>query len=186
VSTRNDVNKKKSSRSKTFGDHIGEKDIGHIRIVSQNINCLGVVPYNNPKQDRAINWLIRHEVDIIGWQEVGIAFHMLPHSQRLSERLQDPRWAKHCVSSTNNKHEKVEKFQYDGTAVATFDQAAHRVSSTGGDTSGLGRWSWILFEGHMCLAKAQKIGEKRYITNSEGTSSVKAIPNVLESFFNFI
>jgi len=64
VSTRNDVNKKKSSRSKTFGDHLGEKDIGHIWIVSQNINCLGVVPYNNPKQDRAINWLIQHEVDM--------------------------------------------------------------------------------------------------------------------------
>jgi len=72
---------------------------------------------------------------------------MLPHSQQLSERFQDPRWAKHRVSSTNNKHEKVEKFQYGGTAVATFDQAAHRVSSTGGDTSGLGWWSWTLFEG---------------------------------------
>ena len=147
VITRNDANKEKRSRHKTFGDHLGEKDIGHIRIVSQNINCLGVVPYNNPKQDRAINWLIQHEVDIIGWQEVGIAFHMLPHSQRLSERLQDPRWTKHRVSSTNNKHEKVERFQYGGTAVATFDLAAHRVSSTGGDSSGLGRWSWILFEG---------------------------------------
>ena len=135
------------SKYKTFGDHLSEKDPDDIRIVSQNINCLGISTINNPKQERAINWLIRHEVDIIGWQEIGIAFHMLPHSKRLAERLKDPRWTKQRISSTHNKHEKVDSFQYGGTAMATFDEPAHRVHSTGGDTTGLGRWSWITFNG---------------------------------------
>jgi len=53
--------------------------------VSQNINCLGVSTINKKsQQEKAINWLIQHEVDIIGWQESGIAFHLLPHSKRLA------------------------------------------------------------------------------------------------------
>ena len=136
-----------SSKYDTFGDQMDEKGSGHIRIVSQNINCLGVRNSNNSKQDRAINWLINNEVDIIGWQELGIAFHLLPYSHRLAARLKDPRWMKQRVSSNNNKHENVEKFQYGGTSLAAFDEAAHRVSATGGDSHGLGRWSWILFHG---------------------------------------
>ena len=138
---------KSDNKYRTFGDHFGEKESNHIRIVSQNINCLGVKPKNNPKQERLLNWLIQNEIDIIGWQELGIAFHMLPSNQRLYERIKDPRWAKVRISSSNNRHETIERFQYGGTAVATFDEAAHRVKVTGGDTTGLGRWSWILFEG---------------------------------------
>ena len=139
--------KKRLSKHRTFGDHFGEKRPDHIRIVSQNINCLGIKSKNNPKQEQLINWLIQNEIDIIGWQEIGIAFHLLPYNQRLTERIKDPRWAKIRISSSNNKHERIERFQYGGTAVATFDEAAHRIKSTGGDTTGLGRWSWTLFEG---------------------------------------
>ena len=32
-----------------------------------------------------VNWLLQHEIDIIGWQEVGIAIHLLPPYQRLAE-----------------------------------------------------------------------------------------------------
>ena len=53
----------KSSKHDTFGDQMDQKGSGHIRIVSQNINCLGVRHYNNPKQDRAINWLINKLVN---------------------------------------------------------------------------------------------------------------------------
>jgi len=28
-----------------------------------------------------------------------------------------------------------------------FDEAAHQIKATGADLTGLGRWSWILFEG---------------------------------------
>ena len=51
------------------------------------------------------------------------------------------------MSSSNNKHQRINIFQYGGTAVATFDEAVHRVKSTGGDTTCLSRWSWIPFEG---------------------------------------
>ena len=61
--------------------------------------------------------------------------------------MRDPRWAKTRISSCNNKHENVDNFQYGGTSVMAFNEVAHRVHTTGGDDTGLGCWSWILFEG---------------------------------------
>ena len=133
--------------SRTFGDSLLEKEDSTIRIVSQNINCIGVSTHNNPKQEQIKSWLIENAVDIIGWQETGVSFHMVSKNRRLPERMKDPRWTKQRTSSYNNTHERVSRFQYGGTAVMTVDEAAHRVKTTGGDPTGLGRWSWILFEG---------------------------------------
>ena len=115
--------------------------------MSQNVNCIGVSQYHNHKIEYAKNWLLQHDVDIAGWQETGVAFHTLPRRKRLSERMKDIRWNKFRISSSNNKHESIDTFQYGGTAVMTFEEVAHRVKATGGDTTGLGRWSWILYEG---------------------------------------
>ena len=147
ISSKIKTNKKSNLLAKTFGDYLTEKEEGNIRIVSQNINCLGINKHNNQKEERAKNWLIQNNVDIFGWQETGIAFHLLPKSKRLFSRLQDIRWNKIRVSSSNNKHEKNGIFQYGGTAVTAVDEAAHRIKCTGSDLTGLGRWSWILFEG---------------------------------------
>ena len=137
----------KSRKNKVFGDHLVEKEDSVIRIVSQNVNCIGVSHEINHKQENAKNWMIQHSVDIVGWQETGVAFHTLPRHKRLAHRMKDIRWNKMRISSSNNKNENIETFQYGGTAVMAFDQAAHRVKSTGADSTGLGRWSWILFEG---------------------------------------
>ena len=140
-------NKKTNILAKNFGDCLTEKEEGNIRIVNQNINCLGISSYNNQKEVLAKNWLIQNNVDIAGWQEIGIAFHLLPRSKRLHARMQDIRWNKIRVSAANNKHEQNEISQYGGTAVIAVDEAAHRIKATGCDSTGLGRWSWILFEG---------------------------------------
>ena len=141
-------NRRKNRReNKVFGDHLVEKENNCIRIVSQNVNCLGISNTITHKQDNAKDWLIQHEVDVVGWQEIGVAFHMLPRKNRLANRLKDIRWKKIRISSSNNKHESIDAFQYGGTAVISFDEAAHRVKATGADETGLGRWSWMVFEG---------------------------------------
>ena len=136
-----------NNKNKIFGDRLVEKEVGTIRIVSQNVNCIGVSHEINHKQENAKDWIYKHSVDIIGWQETGVAFHTLPIRKRLAHRMKDIRWDKMRISSANNKNEKLETFQYGGTAVMAFNLAAHRVKSTGFDETGLGRWSWILFEG---------------------------------------
>ena len=139
--------KKKKLQHRTFGDHLTIKSKDTVRIVSQNVNCIGTSIQNNYKIEEAKNWLLQNEVDIVGWQETGIAFHTLPKHERLSERIKDIRWKKIRISSSNNKHESLQKLQYGGTTVISFDEVAHRVKSTGADSTGLGRWTWMLFEG---------------------------------------
>ena len=147
LSKNEEKKRKRILQKKTFGDHLVEKEANQIRIVSQNVNCIGVSHEINHKQEKAKDWIYEHSVDIIGWQETGVAFHSLPIRKRLAHRMKDIRWDKMRISSTNNKHENIETFQYGGTAVMAFNTAAHRVKSTGADETGLGRWSWILFEG---------------------------------------
>ena len=139
--------KKRKLQHRTFGDHLTFKSKDTVRIVSQNVNCIGISTQNNYKIEEAKNWMLQNEVDIVGWQETGIAFHTLPKYEKLPERIKDIRWKKVRISSSNNKHETLQKFQYGGTAVISFDEVAHRVKATGADSTGLGRWSWMLFEG---------------------------------------
>ena len=140
-------NKRRKEQSQTFGDSFTTKEEGIIRIVSQNVNCFGVSTHHNHKQEITKTWLIENSIDVVGWQETGIASHMFPRNKRLHERMKDPRWSKQRLSAYNNKHERVSRLQYGGTAVMAVNEAAHRVKATGGDPTGLGRWSWILFEG---------------------------------------
>ena len=132
----------RSTKHKTFGDKLSQKKSGHIRIISQNISCIGVSNTINHKQDQAKDWLLQHNVDIAGWQETGVAFHTLPLHQRLPSRINDSRWKKVRVTSYNNRHENIGKFQYGGTAMLAFNESAHRIKQSGGDPTGLGRWSW--------------------------------------------
>ena len=118
-----------------------------IRIVSQNIGCLGINAKANPKQDSAIEWIHKHEIDIVGWQEVGISFDMMKGHESFHERIRDPRWKKRRVIQSNNIHEKNDAFQWGGTSLIARDEAASRLKETTKDASGLGRWCTMLFEG---------------------------------------
>ena len=139
-------NVRKSQR--VFGEKMDQLEEDSLRLVSLNINNIGIHSYNNSKQDMLKNWLYDNEVSIIGMQELGVAMHLVPKHDRLHERMRDLRWKKIKVSQANNKNENVEKSQYGGTAVVAFDEAAMRATSkTGVDTTGLGRWAWMLFEG---------------------------------------
>lgn len=61
----------------------------------------------------------------------------------------DASWDEDAYACTGkNKHDDVDKFQWRGTAIMSFDLLAQMTRSTGVDESGLGRWSWLLLEGH--------------------------------------
>ena len=144
----NNNNISKNDQFKTFGNNMKRKEEGMVRIVSQNIGCLGVNTLTNSKQDTAIQWLINNEVDICAWQEIGIAFHKVPGYERLSERIRDRRWNKVRLTYANNIHDSAsEHFQWGGTAILSFNEAATRVKSSGKDQSGMGRWSHFMLEG---------------------------------------
>lgn len=124
------------------------KQDGICRIVSQNINCIGIDVVTNPKLHTAKEWIYHNEVDICGWQEIGVAQHLLQRHEKLAERMRDIRHANMRISSSNNRHENIEKFQYGGTAVFAYNMVSHMIYATGSDDTNIGRWSWLLLEGH--------------------------------------
>ena len=137
-----------TSSNRIFGEDMTTKaseDI--VRIVSLNANNMRVTS-KNYKQDSLKRWIHENDIDIIGIQEVGIATHMIQRRDTLYERMKDLRWTKIKISAANNVHEKISRAQYGGTAVMTFNRIATRATSKQGkDPTGLGRWSWLLFEG---------------------------------------
>ena len=133
--------------STNIDDHMSRKDDNCVRLISQNIGCLGVHSFTNGKQAKGIQWLIQNKVDIAAWQELGVSFHMQQKCDRLQERIRDPRWSKVRISAANNKHEFIDLKQFGGTSIMTFSSIAVRVTASGCDDTGLGRWSWLRFEG---------------------------------------
>ena len=153
IDTNNDLLRIRQSpttnhNSETFGNSIQHKHHDSIRLVGQNIGCLGVRSFGNHKQDHVKEWLINNSVDICCWQELGISLHMLHHQDRIQERLRDHRWNKLRISASNNRHESIDKLQFGGTLTMAFNSTASRVHASGADERGLGRWTWLLFEGN--------------------------------------
>ena len=125
-----------------WGDQIQEKPDKIYRLCFENINGLGFDTIHNVKQDRFITWAKENEVDAMGWAEVNINWRMTTPTERLRERMRSGQWNKITVSTAHNTHEKLTKYQPGGVSLMTFDQLAHRISASGADPSGLGRWTW--------------------------------------------
>ena len=73
---------------------------------------------------------------------------MIQKHKQLAERLRGYRRKQISVSSSNNRHELIEKFQWGGTATIAYDTLAKMTKASGADEDGLGRWSWLQIEGH--------------------------------------
>lgn len=137
-----------TTSGRTFGEDMEPLDEDMVRIASLNVNNLGVKSYSNVKQEALKQWIFDNEIGVIGIQEVGIAFHRQKKYDSLYERMRDIRWKRIKISQANNIRENIEISQYGGTAILAYDEIASRASlKTGKDNSGLGRWTWMLFEG---------------------------------------
>ena len=125
-----------------WGDQFESKPPNTYRLCFENINGLGFEVSHNIKQDRFITWARENEIDVMGWAELNINWRLATPSEKLRERLRPGAWDKLQLSTAHNIHEKLTKYQPGGVSLISFDQIAHRVSSSGSDPSGLGRWTW--------------------------------------------
>ena len=121
---------------------MGQKGENCYRICFENINGLGFGVHHNVKQDRFITWAKENEIDAMGWAELNINWRVTTPPENLRERLRPGKWDKISVSTAHNIHEKLTKYQPGGVSLLTFDHLSYRVSSSGSDPSGLGRWTW--------------------------------------------
>ena len=103
------------------------------RIGSNNIGCLGLDAIGNTKQNALKDWFSQNEVDIAGWQEIGLAQHMMQKHERLAEHMHDCRRKQIRVSSSNNRYESIERFPWGGTAAIAFNTLANTTRFSGAD-----------------------------------------------------
>lgn len=86
-------------------------------------------------------------IDVIGWAEIRIAWQKCKSDQKLYSRFKDLRWRHFKSVTSNNKREAFSVRQFGGTATIAVNECANRVTCSGADETGLGRWSWLLIEG---------------------------------------
>ena len=101
--------------------------------------------FNNETVAELKKFLQITESDAHCIQEVGLNWSALPRDCKLKDWFQSENESR--VVTAHNKHGHHGCRQWGGTAVMVMDHAASAVVSQGVDDSGLGRWSWILFQG---------------------------------------
>jgi len=138
-------NKVKQSRE-YWGDKLGLKDVDMLRVVSKNIQGLGLQA-GNPKEDELKSWIVNKNIDLIGIQEIYVNWNKCNNKNRFSERIRNPAWEFARYSVAFNKHDKKYRHQYGGCISLGVEQVTHRISGSGADERGLGRWSWLLLKG---------------------------------------
>ena len=99
------------------------------------------------KNQQIISFVNTADVDILALTETNICWNLIPVQHRLHERTRGW-WETIHLSIAYFKDDPTKSaFQPSGTALFSINQAAHHVHSSGSDTSGLGRWSWMQYLG---------------------------------------
>lgn len=137
---------KRKLEKEYWGDNLILKQDGKIRFVSKNIQGLGLSA-GNPKEDELKSWIVNKNIDVIGIQEPNINWHKCKNKDRFNEHMKGPAWEYLRYSVAYNKHDCTCRHQFGGSITMSVDQITHRVSGSGADDIGLGRWSWLLMKG---------------------------------------
>ena len=87
------------------------------------------------------------EVDVMGIAETNVNWGKVRSKDTLWD--QTKLWAENRRLGVlfNTRQTLVTPYQQGGTATIAFNDMAHRYKRSGFDTSGLGRWSWIVVSG---------------------------------------
>ena len=121
---------------------VKEDDI--IRLACENVNSLSIYHKGTPKIGKLLNLNNRHQTDGICIVEHGVNFghygsNIVKRPQEIFASIKGSR-----TSAGYNKHENFSRYMAGGTMVSTFSRLSSFVMAQGVDSTGLGRWSWIL------------------------------------------
>ena len=84
----------------------------------------------------------KYEADATLLNKTGTNWNMVPEGKKLSD-IFEPDKAKRILAGFNH-HENFSRSQYGGTAAIAFDRLSGYVIESKTDSTGLGRWSWLL------------------------------------------
>ena len=117
-----------------------------IRIALLNINHIGQT-CKSPKSEALREFIEEKDVDIIGMSELGVNWRKIEEKHSLWERTESWFSMRRIAVGYNSSDTLSLRTQYGGTAIIARDKTAHKITLTGTDKSGLGRWAWINIRG---------------------------------------
>lgn len=128
-----------------YGNPLGPKADGHARFLMNNPNKISA--QNNFVDFQYIcQRMLAHDVDIWGLSETGVDWKQPFVRNRCNQILKDFYPHSRLIGSTSDVPCQG-AVQYGGTCTVVTDKWIGRIESSGSDSHGLGRWSWIRLNG---------------------------------------
>ena len=131
-----------------------------LRLGFQNFSGFPESP-SHPKNDQFRSFISKHDFDVFGMAETNAKWSVLPASAQFHERTRNT-WDKTHSALAYNRTTPTRApallkghllfHQYGGVALLSTTQAAHRVSGSGRDPTGLGRWTWTSYQGRASVS----------------------------------
>ena len=129
-----------------WGDIMEEKEDKTIRISFVNVNGIGRWAKSAKSED-----IKRHikdrEIDAIGLCELGINWNKVHSAHTLWDRTKQWVNTRRIAVAYNTTERVTNRVQQGGTATLLVNDVAHQCKTVGFDTTGLGRWSWVVITG---------------------------------------
>jgi exonuclease III len=135
-------------RNGPWGDKLGSKTDNIFRYCFANIYGLPISVHHE-KHDRITNAIKKHEMDVLGLAEINLNFPQLGPNQQWIHRF--PKLQTNSHYSTNKHTTSTAHKLYGGTAYITNQATSPKVSKSGADPTGLGRWTWVKLTGRQGL-----------------------------------
>jgi exonuclease III len=137
---------KNDNETPYFGDMMSPADRDHIRVGCINLNN---ALQNTSGDERLFRSIYEKDIDVLCMQEVGCNWSNIPRGQSLQSRLNSTFGPNETRSNMrHNEHDLAgTRNQWGGTGIISRGKIKYYTLQVGGDTTGLGRWTWVRSRG---------------------------------------
>jgi hypothetical protein len=153
-----------------WGDTMSTRPEHTLRVMG--INWCGM-PKNpkDPKMESIKQTIKRLKVDVVGISEVNLDWRQLPSDAQLANRTF--RWFDAVVQTTAylKDYPAKDPIRPGGVTQWTIDKTVHRITGSGQDATGMGRWTWQRYQGKQGIT-LRIATAYRPCRNATGNSSV--------------
>lgn len=151
------------------GDYPGTKADGTIRLIYENVNGINNRMANNPKLDRAKEIINYFSADLVAYCELRMNFSHRSTVNGLRKLFQGGESEVRALAG-HNTHANVGRIQEGGTGMIVFGSLIDQYDSenSGRDASGLGRWTYMTFQGRNGITTRVVCGYNPCKTRSPG------------------
>ena len=166
--------RKEDRQAESWGDRLTTRQTGTLRVALQNIQRLPV-NRRDPKHEDLIQWLEKDGIDIAILTEINTYWPKVKPHQQWEERSEGlfPQGIK-SIFGYNKNYAFPGTVQYGGVGLLAMGETRHRLCGRGEDSTGLGRWTWMRYQGRGDCHLRGLIGAYRPNPKGAGDQTVHA------------